>query len=78
MRSLVPFLHLDRAAYSLDHAAELDEDAVAGALEAPIVQGDGRINQFATQRAEPRQCAILVHAGKSAVNRSRRRRGITL
>jgi hypothetical protein len=55
------------AAYSLDHAAELDEDAVAGALEAPIVQGDGRINPIATRRAEPRQCAILVHAGKSAV-----------
>ena len=48
-------LHFDRAAYSLDHAAKLDQDAVAGALEhAAIVQGDGRINQIATQRAEPR------------------------
>jgi hypothetical protein len=34
-------LHLDRPAYNL-HAAELDEDAVAGALDhAPIVRGDG-------------------------------------
>ena len=47
-------LHLDRAAHGVDHAAELDEAAVASALEnAPIVQGDGRIDQIAAQRPEP-------------------------
>src|ERR1019366_147626 len=61
-------LHLDSAAYSLDYTAELDEDAIASALDhAPVMHGDGRINQIAPQRAEPRQCAILVDTGKSAV-----------
>ena len=36
-------LHLDRAAHGVDHAAELDEAAVAGALDdAPVMHGDGR------------------------------------
>ena len=35
-------LHLDRAAHGVDHAAELDERAVAGALDdAPVMRGDG-------------------------------------
>jgi hypothetical protein len=33
------------ATHGVDHAAELDEAAVAGALDdAPVMQGDGRID----------------------------------
>ena len=36
-------LHFDRAAHGVDHAAELDDSAVAGALDdAPVMRGDGR------------------------------------
>src|SRR5208282_2647620 len=52
-------LHLDGAVHSVDHAAELDEDAVAGALHnAPVMRGDGGINQIAPQPPESRQGAI--------------------
>ena len=62
-------LHLDGAAHGIDYAAELDEDAVASALDhAPVMRGDGGIDQIAAQRAEPRQCAILVGASKPAVS----------
>src|SRR5271166_3696386 len=43
-------LHLDRAAHRVDHAAELDDAAVAGALDdAPVVGGDGRIDEIAAE-----------------------------
>jgi hypothetical protein len=61
-------LHLDRAAHRVDHAAKLDEAAVAGSLEnAPVVHGDGRIDQIAAQPPEARQSSILVRAGEPAV-----------
>ena len=61
-------LQFDCAAHGVDHAAELDEAAVAGSLEnAPVVHGDGRIDQIAAQRPEPRQRAILVRPGEPAV-----------
>ena len=61
-------LHFDRAAHRVDHAAEFDEAAVAGALEnAPVVHGDGRVDQVAAQRPEPRKRPILVGAGEPAV-----------
>ena len=61
-------LHLDGAAHGVDHAAELDESSVAGALDdAPVMHGDGRIDQIAAQRPQPRQGAILVRAGEPAV-----------
>ena len=61
-------LHFDRAAHGVDHAAELDEAAVAGALDdAPVMGGDGGIDQVAAQPPEPRQRAILVRAGEPAV-----------
>ena len=42
--------------------------AVAGALDdAPVMHGDGRVDQVAAQRPEPRQRAILVRAGEPAV-----------
>ena len=61
-------LHLDGAAHGVDHAAELDEAAVAGALDdAPVMRGDGGVDQIAAQAPEPRQRAILVRAGEPAV-----------
>ena len=54
-------LHFDRAAHRVDDAAELDNAAVAGALDdAAVMHGDGGIDQVAAQRAEPRQNPILV------------------
>src|SRR5271165_7276156 len=61
-------LNLDRAAHGVDHAAELDKRAVAGALDdAPVVRVDRGIDQIAAQPAEPRQRAILIDAGEPAV-----------
>ena len=61
-------LHFDRAAHRVDHAAELDEAAVAGALDdAPVMRGDGGIDEIAAQPPQPRQRAILVRAREPAV-----------
>ena len=61
-------LHLDGAAHGVDHAAELNDGSVAGALDhAPVMGGDCRVDQIAAERPQPRQCAILVGAGKPAV-----------
>jgi len=61
-------LHLNRAAHGVDHAAELNETSVAGALyDTPVMHGDDRIDQIAAERPEPRQRAIFVRAGKPAV-----------
>ena len=61
-------LHLDCAAHRVDHAAELDDAAVAGALDdAAVMQGDGRVDQVAAQRPQPRERAILVRSGEPAV-----------
>ena len=55
-------LHLDGAAYRVDHAAELNDGSIAGALDyAPIVNGDYRVDQIAPKRPQPRQYAILVY-----------------
>ena len=63
-----PVQHLDGAAHGVDHAAELNDGTIAGALDhPPIVDGDYRVDQVATKRSQPRQCAILVRAGKPAV-----------
>ena len=61
-------LHFDRAAHGVDDAAELDDAAVAGALDdAPVMHGDRWIDQIAAQRPEPRQDAILVRAREPAI-----------
>src|SRR5580704_4609576 len=61
-------LHLNRATYRADHAAKLDEAAVAGAVDdPPMVCGNRRIDQIAAQRPEPRQRSLLVGAGKPAI-----------
>src|SRR5271166_3876773 len=61
-------LHLDGAAHGVDHAAELDEAAVAGALnDTPAMGGDRGIDQIATQPPQARQGAILVRTSQPAV-----------
>ena len=61
-------LHFERAAHRVDYAAELDDAAVAGALDdAAMVHGDCRVDQIAAQRAQSRQSSIFVRAGKSAI-----------
>jgi hypothetical protein len=61
-------LHLDRAAHGVNDAAELDETTVAGALDdAPMVRGDGGIDEIAAQPSEPRQRAILVRPREPAI-----------
>src|SRR5271167_1165142 len=62
-------LHLDRAAHRVDHAVELDDRAVAGALDdAAVMGGDGRVDQIAAQPPEARKGSILVRAGEQAVS----------
>jgi hypothetical protein len=57
------------AAHRIDHAAELDDCAVAGALDDPaVVGGDGGVDEIAAQPPQPRQRAILVRSRKTAVS----------
>ena len=45
-------LHFDCATHRIDHAAKLDQRAVPGALDdAPVVDGDRRVDQIAAQCA---------------------------
>ena len=61
-------LHFERAAHRVDDAAELDDAAVAGALDdAAMMHGDRRINQIAAQRAQSRQSSVFVRARESAI-----------
>ena len=61
-------LHFDRAAHGVDHAAELDDRAVAGALDdAAVVGGDGRVEQVAAKPSKARQCSVLVGSCKPRV-----------
>ena len=61
-------LSFDRAPHTVDDAAELDEAAVASALnDAPVMGVDGRIDQIAAQPAQPRQGTIFVRCGETAV-----------
>src|SRR6185437_3444153 len=60
-------LHLDAAADSVDHAAELDDRAVAGALDdAAAMGGDRRVDEVAAEPSQARERTILVGAGESA------------
>jgi hypothetical protein len=61
-------LHLDGATHGVDDAAELDEAAVAGALDdAAVMRGDGGIDEIATEAPQARQGAILVGCGEPTV-----------
>jgi len=61
-------LHFDRAVHCVDHAAELDNAAVASSLnDATMVDGYGWINQIAAQCAKPRQDTVFVRASEPGV-----------
>jgi hypothetical protein len=58
-------LHFDRAAHGLDHAAEVSDTTIAGALhDAAVVDGNGRIDQVAAQSPQPCQKAVFIRAGE--------------
>ena len=60
-------LDFDGAVNSVDHAAELDDRAVAGALDdAAVMGGYRRVDEIAAQAAKTRERAILVGAGEPA------------
>ena len=61
-------LHLDRAPNRVHYAAELNDAAVASALDdAAVMGGDGGIDEIAMEAPQARQGAILVRRGESAV-----------
>ena len=60
--------HLDCAAHGVDHAAELDDAAVAGSLDnAAVMGGDGGVDKVAAQPPEARQRSVLVRACEPTV-----------
>jgi hypothetical protein len=68
-------LQFDAAAHGIDDAAKFDQSAIAGALHhAAGMHSDGRIDQIAAERPQPRQYAILVRTGKPAVSDHIRRK----
>ena len=68
-------LHLNGAANGIYHATKFDDAPVAGALhDAPVMRGDGGIEQIAPQPAQPSQCPFLVGASKPAVSDHIRRK----
>ena len=61
-------LHFDRAAHRIDGAPELDDCAVACALDdAAFVHGDCRVDEVAAKRAQPRKYAVLVGSRKPRI-----------
>ena len=61
-------LHFECAAHRVDDAAELDDAAVAGALDdASVMGGDGRVDQIAAEAAQARKCPVFVRAGKPRI-----------
>ena len=68
LRSTIAALDFDGAVHCVDDAAELDDAAVAGALDdAAVMHGDGRIDQIASERPQPRQNSVLVGSGKPRI-----------
>ena len=58
-------LDFNGAVHRVDDAAELDDAAVAGALDdAAVMRGDGGVDQIAAQGPKARQGSILVGPGK--------------
>jgi hypothetical protein len=56
-------LDFDGAAHFVDDAAELDDDAVAGARnDPPMVERDGRVNKVAAEPPQTRQSLLLFRA----------------
>ena len=61
-------LDFNGAVHRVDDTPELDNCAIAGALDdAAVVHGDGRIDQVAAERPQPRQNPVLVGSGKPRI-----------
>ena len=61
-------LDFNGAVHRVDDAAELDDAAVAGALDDPaVVHGDGRVDQVAAERPQPGENPVLVGSGKPRI-----------
>ena len=61
-------LDFNGAVHCVDDTPELDDAAIAGALDdAAVVHGDGRIDQVASERPQPRQNPVLVGSGKPRI-----------
>ena len=61
-------LDFNGAVHCVDDTPELDDAAVARALDDPaVVHGDGRIDQVASERPQPRQNPVLVGSGKPRI-----------
>jgi hypothetical protein len=62
-------LHLEWAAYCINYASKLDEEAISCSLnDAAVMQADGRVEQVASQRPQPRKRPLLIGASKLAVS----------
>jgi hypothetical protein len=63
-----PFCTSIRAAHRVDDAPELDDGAVARALDdAAVVGGDGGVDEVAAEAPQARERAILVRPREPAV-----------
>jgi hypothetical protein len=61
-------LDFNGAVHCVDDTPELDNCAIAGALDdSTVVYGDGRIDQVASERPQPRQNPVLVSSGKPRI-----------
>ena len=61
-------LDFNGAVHCVDDTPELDNCAIAGALDDPaVVHGDGRIDQVASERPQPRENPVLVGSGKPRI-----------
>jgi hypothetical protein len=66
LRSTIPFC-TSIAAHGTDHAAKLDDAAVARALHYPsVMDGDGGFDEVAAERAQSCKRPLLVCAGEAA------------
>jgi hypothetical protein len=65
----MPVCTFEGAADGVDHAAELDDGAVAGALHnAPVMDGDDGVDQVAAKRPQARKNTILVRACEPTIS----------
>ena len=62
-------LHFDCAAHGVDNASELDDAAVAGALDDAAVMGRYRwIDQIAAKASKTRERTLFIGAGEPAIS----------
>ena len=61
-------LDFNSAVHRVDDTPELDNCAIAGALDDPaVVHGDDRVDQVAAERPQPRQNPVLVGSGQPRI-----------